>query len=127
QPTTHVFTIAVVDQLGNKLEKKVIVHYDPNFVETPVVDPDQNNGNANHNDNGQAPVTVPTSTTENSFEQGNSTQSDVKNDVTPSLADAAKEKTFVLTHAALVYDQDGQRSEERRVGTEYTSRARTYG
>ncbi|PEG86019.1 hypothetical protein CP365_10470, partial [Lactobacillus sp. UMNPBX14] len=77
-------------------------------VETPVVDPDQNNGNANHNDNGQAPVTVPTSTTENSFEQGNSTQSDVKNDVTPSLADAAKEKTFVLTHAALVYDQDGQ-------------------
>lgn len=108
QPTTHVFTIAVVDQLGNKLEKKVIVHYDPNFVETPVVDPDQNNGNANHNDNGQAPVTVPTSTTENSFEQGNSTQSDVKNDVTPSLADAAKEKTFVLTHAALVYDQDGQ-------------------
>ena len=108
QPTTHVFTIAVVDQLGNKLEKKVIVHYDPNFVETPVVDPDQNNGNANHNDNGQAPVTVPTSTTENSFEQGNSTQSDVKNDVTPSLADAAKEKTFVLTHAALVYDQAGQ-------------------
>lgn len=108
QPTTHVFTIAVVDQLGNKLEKKVIVHYDPNFVETPVVDPDQNNGNASHNDNGQAPVTVPTSTTENSFEQGNSTQSDVKNDVTPSLADAAKEKTFVLTHAALVYDQDGQ-------------------
>lgn len=48
QPTTHVFTIAVVDQLSNKLEKKVIVHYDPNFVETPVVDPDQNNGNANN-------------------------------------------------------------------------------
>ena len=32
QPTTHVFTIAVVDQLGNKLEKKVIVHYDPNLL-----------------------------------------------------------------------------------------------
>ena len=108
QPTTHVFTIAVVDQLGNKLEKKVIVHYDPNFVETPVVDPKQNSDNADNNDNGQAPVTGPTSATENSFEQGNPTQSDVKNDVTPSLADAAKEKTFVLTRAALVYDQDGQ-------------------
>lgn len=32
QPTTHVFTVYVVDQVGNKVEKKLTVHFDPNYV-----------------------------------------------------------------------------------------------
>lgn len=103
QPTTHVFTIAVVDQLGNKVEKKVIVHYDPNFVETPVVDPNQNNGDTDNQD----PVVVVPNVVD-SAAQVSQIQPDVKNDVTPSFADADKEKSLVLTHAAFVYDQDGQ-------------------
>ena len=103
QPTTHVFTIAVVDQLGNKVEKKVIVHYDPNFVETPVVDPSQNNGDTDNQD----PVVVVPNVVD-SAAQVSKIQPDVKNDVTPSFADADKEKSLVLTHAAFVYDQDGQ-------------------
>ena len=103
QPTTHVFTIAVVDQLGNKVEKKVIVHYDPNFVETPVVDPNQNNGDTDNQD----PVVVVPNVVD-SAAQVSQIQHDVKNDVTPSFADADKEKSLVLTHAAFVYDQDGQ-------------------
>lgn len=48
KPTTHVFTIGVVDQAGNKTEKKFIVHYDPNWK---PVNPDQdtriiNSGNS---------------------------------------------------------------------------------
>lgn len=31
KPTTHVFTIDVIDFVGNKVEKKIIVHYDPKF------------------------------------------------------------------------------------------------
>lgn len=45
QPTTHVFTIYVVDQVGNKVEKKIAVNYDPNYVaEPPKTDQDQNSG-----------------------------------------------------------------------------------
>lgn len=36
QPTTHVFTIAVEDKAGNRVEKKVTVHYDPNYLTEPV-------------------------------------------------------------------------------------------
>lgn len=36
KPTTHVFTVGVVDQAGNKTEKQFVVHYDPNW--TPNTD-----------------------------------------------------------------------------------------
>lgn len=104
QPTTHVFTIAVVDQLGNRVEKKVIVHYDPNYVENPVVEP-----NTNDDNNDTAAVVVnPVPNTGDSFVSSSQNQSATSSDLTPSLEDAAKEKEFVLTHAAFVYDQNGQ-------------------
>lgn len=34
KPTTHVFTIEVVDQVGNKVVKTLTVNYDPNAVES---------------------------------------------------------------------------------------------
>nr|WP_246011980.1 S8 family serine peptidase [Lactobacillus xujianguonis] len=38
QPTTHVFTVEVVDQFGNKAQKKITVHYDPSYVAEPAND-----------------------------------------------------------------------------------------
>ena len=32
QPTTHIFTVNVVDQAGNTVTKKLTVHFDPNYV-----------------------------------------------------------------------------------------------
>lgn len=38
QPSTHVYTVNVVDQVGNVVEKKLTVHYDPNYLAPVDVD-----------------------------------------------------------------------------------------
>lgn len=44
QPSTHVFKLSAVDAVGNKTEKKVIVHYDPNYGKKPE---ENQKGNSN--------------------------------------------------------------------------------
>ncbi|NRN92301.1 S8 family serine peptidase [Lactobacillus helveticus] len=46
QPTTHVFVVAIVDAVGNRVEKRLVVHYDPNFGKT-AAKPEDNKGEGN--------------------------------------------------------------------------------
>lgn len=82
QPTTHTFTVYVVDQVGNKVEKQIVVHYDPNYNPTPTSEAE--------------PTSSPTSqSTPLSEEAGSQTK--------PLVA-----KSFKLLHNAYVYDQNGK-------------------
>lgn len=116
QPTTHVFTIAVVDQLGNKVEKKLTVHFDPNYIENPMVQPDQGNNqdqqtnvdSGSNNDNALEVVVLPISSSNNNTPKAvTPTNNATQTDVGPSIKDANKVKEYTLTRPAFVYNENG--------------------
>lgn len=39
QPTTHVFTVEVIDQVGNTVEKKITVHFEPRVFPSQPISP----------------------------------------------------------------------------------------
>ena len=80
QPTTHIFTVNVVDQAGNTVTKKLTVHFDPNYV----VPTDNTN------------VVVDTST------------SDTDGVTETKPIDPLVGKSFKLLHNAYLYDQNGE-------------------
>ena len=80
QPTTHVFTVNVVDQTGNTVTKKLTVHFDPNYV-VPTDNTD---------------VVVDTST------------SDTDGVTETKPIDPLVGKSFKLLHNAYLYDQNGE-------------------
>lgn len=116
QPTTHVFTIAVVDQLGNRVEKKLTVHFDPNYVENPVVQPSQDHNqhqqtdvdSGSDNDDPMQVVVLPVSNADNNTPNVVTPANNVaQTDVGPSIKDADKVKEYTLTRPAFVYDENG--------------------
>lgn len=80
QPTTHIFTVNVVDQAGNTVTKKLTVHFDPNYV-VPTDNTD---------------VVVDTST------------SDTDGVTETKPIDPLVGKSFKLLHNAYLYDQNGE-------------------
>ena len=80
QPTTHIFTVNVVDQAGNTVTKKLTVHFDPNYV-VPTDNTD---------------VVVDTST------------SDTDGVTETKTVDTLVGKSFKLLHNAYLYDQNGE-------------------
>ena len=80
QPTTHIFTVNVVDQAGNTVTKKLTVHFDPNYV----VPTDNTN------------VVVDTST------------SDTDGVTETKPIDPLVGKSVKLLHNAYLYDQNGE-------------------
>ena len=80
QPTTHIFTVNVVDQAGNTVTKKLTVHFDPNYV-VPTDNKD---------------VVVDTST------------SDTDGVTETKPIDPLVGKSFKLLHNAYLYDQNGE-------------------
>ncbi|WP_308557767.1 S8 family serine peptidase [uncultured Lactobacillus sp.] len=57
-PTTHIFTVEVVDQAGNTVEKQLTVHFDPNYVAPVVPEPSESTDNTlvtttNNNDDNE--------------------------------------------------------------------------
>ena len=97
-PTTHVFTVYVTDQVGNKVEKNLTVHFDPNYV-APTDNPDAGNTDnadtsADSTPNNPAPVvTETTSGSSEGTENGNAVLTG---------------KAFKLLHNAFLYDKDGE-------------------
>lgn len=85
-PTTHIFTVYAVDQVGNRVEKKITVHYDPQYM-VPTTPEKPNTGD-------NTSVVIPDQTA-NTDASGNQTE-------------ALVVKTFTLQHNAFVYDGDGQ-------------------
>lgn len=51
QKTTHVFTVQVVDAVGNKVEKRLIVHFDPHYVDPSTKASDDSNKEVNLSEN----------------------------------------------------------------------------
>ncbi len=86
QPTTHVFTVNVVDQTGNTVTKKLTVHFDPNYVA-----PTSNSSIVDTADT----VDV------------NATQTNNGTELTASV-DPLVGKSFKLLHNACLYDQNGE-------------------
>lgn len=80
KPTTHIFTVNVVDQAGNTVTKKLTVHFDPNYV-VPTDNTD---------------VVVDTST------------SDTDGVTETKPIDPLVGKSFKLLHNAYLYDQNGE-------------------
>lgn len=80
QPTTHIFTVNVVDQAGNTVTKKLTVHFDPNYV-APTNNTD---------------VVVDTS------------MSDADGVTETKTVDTLVGKSFKLLHNAYLYDQNGE-------------------
>lgn len=96
QPTTHVFTVAVVDQAGNRVEKKFTVHFNPNWKPTT---PEQKPTDPTNNESSSAPITpiiVPSEPVEAVSSTGN-------------VADHAIK--IKLTHNAYVYNIQGEKVE----------------
>ncbi|MBP2057091.1 subtilisin family serine protease [Lactobacillus colini] len=95
QPTTHIFTVSVVDQLGNKVEKKIIVHYDPNWLEKT--------DNVEQFNTGSESVTEPITKAINPV----SPVSEQSKPVTVNDAQKVTSKKIELTHNSFIYDSEG--------------------
>nr|MDF9461677.1 SLAP domain-containing protein [Lactobacillus amylovorus] len=103
QPTTHVFTVYVVDQVGNKVEKKITVDYDPNYVaEVPKSDQDNNQTTVPGvvPNNNQSVVSVSDTTSTVLDKNG-----EKKNDLSDAVLTT---KSFPLLHNAYLYDENGE-------------------
>lgn len=103
QPTTHVFTVYVVDQVGNKVEKKITVDYDPNYVaEVPNSNQDNNQTTVPGvvPNNNQSVVSVSDTTSTVLDKNG-----EKKNDLSDAVLTT---KSFPLLHNAYLYDENGE-------------------
>lgn len=96
QPTTHVFTVYVVDQVGNKVKKKLTVHFDPNYVAPEEV----SNTDTSNNSNTSGTVENLSSTT---IEKSVTDVSTVQ-----PKGETLTGKSFNLLHDAYIYNKDGQ-------------------
>lgn len=96
--TTHVFTVYAVDQIGNKVEKKLTVHFDPNYV-APTNNPDTGN-----TDNTGTTV----DTTPNNPAPVVTEASNVSSENTENGNSVLTGKAFKLLHNAFLYNKDGE-------------------
>lgn len=88
QPSDHIITIKVVDQVGNVTKKKFNVHYDPNYTGQPEITSGIDMPTTSEQPISKPRVVIPTN---------NSSDTEVSTDTI----------TLILTHNAFVYDGDG--------------------